>query len=247
MNIIFMREIKMEIRFRFSRGEELKFISHLDILRLFERAFKRARLQVAHSEGFNPRPRIVFAQPMPLGLTSEGEFADVELAGHIDTADFIQRMNFSLPSGINVTEAKVKTGRSNLMGIIHAAHYRITVKAPDAPDIGYAVNSVLNSSEINVMKKTKRGGKEINIRPFIYDLSAEKEGQSVVFNVILGAGQDDNVRPELFVEGVSKASNTAFNILAMHRIMLYCNKKNAAPESLPLENIWITPMDDLFL
>lgn len=83
----------MEIRFRFSRGEELKFIGHLDILRLFERAFKRAGIQVAHSEGFNPRPRIVFAQPMPLGLTSEGEFADVELAEQIDIANFIIRCN----------------------------------------------------------------------------------------------------------------------------------------------------------
>ncbi|NLG88098.1 MAG: DUF2344 domain-containing protein [Clostridiaceae bacterium] len=237
----------MEIRFRFGRGEELKFISHLDILRLFERAFKRAGIQVAHSEGFNPRPRIVFAQPMPLGLTSEGEFADVELDGYIDTAGFIQRMNSSLPAGINVIEAKVKNRKSNLMGIIDAAHYRISVKAVNMPDIGYAVSSTVNSSEIYVIKKTKSGEKEVDIRPFIYELSAEKDGHTGIFNVILGAGQDNNIRPELFIEGVSKASNTPFSILAMHRIMLYCSKKKADPAPLTAGKVWITPMDDSLL
>jgi len=237
----------MEIRFRFGRGEELKFIGHLDILRLFERAFKRAGLQVAHSEGFNPRPRIVFAQPMPLGLTSEGEFVDVELAGQIDIADFIRRINSSLPSGVKVIEAKMKTGRSNLMGIIDAAHYEISFEAPDMPDIEYVINSILGSSEINTVKRTKSGEKEINIRPFIYELSAKRDGLTGVFNVILGAGQDNNIRPELFIEGISKALNTPFYMSRMHRVMLYCNKKKAAPGSPPAENIWITPMDDLFL
>jgi radical SAM-linked protein len=237
----------MEIRFRFGRGEELKFIGHLDILRLFERAFKRSGIQVAHSEGFNPRPRIVFAQPMPLGLTSEGEFADVELVGQIDTADFKQRINSSLPAGINVIEAKVKTGRSNLMGIIDAARYRIWFEAPDMLDIKYAVNSVLNSGEINVVKKTKSGEKEVNIRPFIYELSGEKDGRTGFFDVILGAGQDNNIRPELFLEGISKASNIPFSMRRMHRVMLYCSKKKAVPDLMPAENIWITPMDDLLL
>lgn len=234
----------MEIRFRFSRGEELKFIGHLDILRLFERAFKRAGIQVAHSEGFNPRPRIVFAQPMPLGLTSEGEFADVELAEQIDIANFIQKINSSLPAGINVIEATVKTGKSNLMGIIDAARYRIWFEAPEMLDIENAMKSVLKSNEINVVKKTKRGEKEVNIRPFIYELSGEKDGRTGVFNAVLGAGQDNNVRPELFIEGVSKASNAPFNMLRMHRVMLYCGKEKAAPDLMPAENIWITPMDD---
>jgi len=237
----------MEIRFRFGRGEELKFIGHLDVLRLFERAFKRAGIRVVHSEGFNPRPRIVFAQPMPLGLTSEGEFADVELVEQIDTADFIQRINSSLPVGINVIESRVKTVRSNLMGIIEAARYRIWFNAPDTLDIEYAINSVLNSGEINVVKKTKSGEKEVNIRPFIYELSGEKDGRTGVIDVVLGAGQDNNIRPELFLEGISKASNTPFNMRRMHRVMLYCGKKKAAPDLMPSENIWITPMDDLFL
>ena len=133
------------------------------------------------------------------------------------------------------------------MGIIRAAHYRISVKMPDMHDIGYAVSSTLDSSGIYVIKKTKSGGKEVNIRPFIYELSAEKDGDTAVFSVILGAGQENNVRPELFIEGVSKASNTPFSILAMHRVMLYCGKKKAAPGLLPARNIWITPMDDSLL
>jgi radical SAM-linked protein len=208
---------------------------------------KQAGIQVAHSEGFNPRPRIVFAQPLALGLTSDGEFADVALGEPIEIADFIQKINSALPAGISVIEAKVKTGKSNLMGIIDAARYRISFEAGDMPDIEYLINSVLDSSEINVMKRTKRGEKKVNIRPFIYDLSGEKDGRTGIFNVILAAGQNNNIRPELFLEGVSKVSNTSLDMLRMHRIMLYCSKKKHVSDLPSAGSIWITPMDYLLI
>ncbi|WP_054632612.1 TIGR03936 family radical SAM-associated protein [Thermoclostridium stercorarium] len=69
----------MKIRFRFDRGEELKYIGHLDVMRLFERAFKRAEIPVTHSQGFNPRPHIVFAQPMALGFQVKGNSPTLSL------------------------------------------------------------------------------------------------------------------------------------------------------------------------
>ena len=67
------------LRFRFSRGQELKYIAHLDMLRVFERAIKRAKIPVAYTQGFNPRQKLVFGLPMSIGLTSESEYADIEL------------------------------------------------------------------------------------------------------------------------------------------------------------------------
>ena len=69
------------LRIRFSRGEELKFISHLDIIRLWERALRRARIGLAYSEGFSPHPRISLAAPLSLGITSDAELMDVVLVG----------------------------------------------------------------------------------------------------------------------------------------------------------------------
>ncbi|HEY8422390.1 MAG TPA: TIGR03936 family radical SAM-associated protein [Thermoclostridium sp.] len=211
----------MKIRFQFERREELKYIGHLDVMRLFERAFKRAEIPVTHSQGFNPRPHIVFAQPMPLGLSSDGEFADVELDGSIDTGAFIEKLNRALPDGIRVVDARENTGKKNIMAIVEAARYRIDFKAGVNPDIESIISNVLGRKRIIVIKKTKSGEREFDIRPLIYELSGEISNDTGYFNVLLSAGQDDNVRPELFITGVSACINRDIEITRMHRIMLY--------------------------
>ena len=183
----------------------MKFIGHLDILRLFERAFKRSHLPVAHSQGFNPRPQIVFGQPMPLGLTSEGEFADVELVGGHDSAAFLKTMNDALPPGIRILDAKEKKNPSNLMGQISAARYRVCFTAPDGLDLQKLIEKVLAADSIPVLKKTKSGEQEKNIRPFIYELTEVSHASGGCFEVLLGAGQNDNIRPDLFLSGISDA------------------------------------------
>ncbi len=238
----------MQIRFQFQRGEELKFIGHLDILRLFERAFKRTELPVAYSKGYNPRPQIVFGQPMPLGLTSDGEFADIELIGNHNPEEIICKINSSLPPGIRVVYAREKINRSNLMGLIDAARYRIGFEAYKEFDINQMIENIQNSSVINVVKKTKSGEKEMNIRPFIYDLSGNADGGTGCFSVMLGAGQDNNIRPELFLTGLSLLSGIEFEIRSMHRLMLY-SRREIKSGSAPLQtyNIWVSLMDDTLL
>lgn len=236
----------MHIRFRFKRGEELKFIGHLDILRLFERAFKRSGLPVAHSQGFNPRPRIVFAQPMPLGLTSTGEFADVELEGEYDTDQFMQRLNSSLPPGLQLLEARKRINKSNLMSLIGAARYNIgfSVKTQESHAIARIVETVLDKEIINVIKKTKSGEKEVNIRPLIYELSGKINGNTGEFEVLLNAGQDNNVRPELFLNGASVIAGVRLELRYMHRLMLYIGIEG---EKGTNRCAWVSPLDDKVL
>ncbi|ANW97957.1 hypothetical protein CSTERTH_02330 [Thermoclostridium stercorarium subsp. thermolacticum DSM 2910] len=224
----------MKIRFRFDRGEELKYIGHLDVMRLFERAFKRAEIPVTHSQGFNPRPHIVFAQPMALGLSSEGEFADVELDEDYEPYDFIERLNSALPAGVRVTDAKkVKNGK-NIMAIVEAARYRIDFGLVPEKNIDGVISEVLNRDRIIVLKKTKSGEKEFDIRPLIYELTGGRNGgDSYFFNVLLAAGQENNVRPELFITGVETCTNSDIEIMRMHRIMLY---GRAGDRWLPLDD-----------
>lgn len=227
----------MQFRFQFSRGEELKFIGHLDILRLFERVFKRSGLPVAHSQGFNPRPQIIFGQPMPLGLTSEGEFADVELIGGHDPAVFLKTMNDALPPGIRVLDAKEKKNPSNLMGQISGARYRVCFKAPDGLNLQKLIEKVLAADSIPVLKKTKSGEKEKNIRPFIYELTEASHDSGGCFEVMLGAGQEDNIRPDLFLTGVSNTFQTELEMMSMHRIILLGRK----------DNNWLSLLDEEML
>lgn len=240
---------KMHIRFQFERDEELKFIGHLDILRLFERAFKRSGLPVTHSQGFNPRPQIVFAQPMPLGLTSSGEFADVEINGDFYPVDFMRRLNSSLPPGLQLIDAKERINKSNLMAIIEAARYKIAFSFEEQhiPNINVLVEKVLSKDAMNVIKKTKSGEKEINIRPLIYELSGSIYNNTGEFKVLLGAGQNNNVRPELFLDGVSSVAETNLKLRNMHRIMLYCRStgENSLKALVNGEKAsWVSPMDE---
>jgi radical SAM-linked protein len=214
----------MDIRFQFKRGDELKFIGHLDVLRLFERAFKRSGLQVTHSQGFNPRPQIVFGQPMPLGLTSDGEFADVKLDEYVDVHKFINILNEALPPGIEIVNAKEKRKQVKLTVLIAGARYRIEFDSQQPVNIHNIVGEVLNSNIIRVVKKTKSREKEVNIRPLIYELAGGKNQVSAYFDVLLRAGQADNVRPELFLAGVCSVSGLDLQMRSMHRFMLYGQK-----------------------
>ena len=227
----------MQIRFQFNRGNDLKFIGHLDILRLFERTFKRSGLPVAHSQGFNPRPQIIFGQPMPLGLTSEGEFADVELLEELDPQRFLEIMNSSLPPGIQLLNAKVKRNPSNLMAQILGAKYHVSFKASEDLNVQELISSILRADTILVMKKSKSGEKETNIRLHIHQLTGSFNGTEGYFDVLLGAGQVDNIRPDLFVAGVSSAFQAGLELTSMHRVMLLGRK----------ENTWISLLDEQML
>ena len=84
-------------RMKFSKGEEVKYISHLDLQRTFQRALRRADIQIAYSQGFNPHPKLSFAMALAVGMTSEGEYVDVELAHPIDAKEMKERLNNLYP------------------------------------------------------------------------------------------------------------------------------------------------------
>ena len=91
------------LRIRFSRGEEIKYISHLDIMRLWQRALNRAGMALAYSEGFNPHPRMSLAAPLALGVTSDAELMDIVLAKFVSPHSFTAAVGRQLPRGITIS------------------------------------------------------------------------------------------------------------------------------------------------
>lgn len=147
------------LRFRFSRGQELKYIAHLDMLRVFERAIKRAKIPVAYTQGFNPRQKLVFGLPMSIGLTSESEYADIELVEDMQPEEFVTQINKGLPDGLKAEEAVSMNTRDNIMNQITAARYEIVfeVKEPRSRfEIDTIIYDLLSREEISVMKKSKK-------------------------------------------------------------------------------------------
>lgn len=112
-------EIKMsELRFKFCRSGDSKYFSHLDMMRMFQRAFRRAEIPVAYSQGFNPHPEFVIGMPLSVGVESDCEYVDIKLEEPVE--DFVGKMNKALPENIRVLETKEKTGKKNIMAEIRA-------------------------------------------------------------------------------------------------------------------------------
>ncbi len=117
------------LRITFSRGEEVKYIAHLDLMRLWERALRRAGIPLAYSQGFSPHPRISLAAPLPVGVTSGGELMDILLKRRVSPYFFIKVIGDQLPRGIDILGVEqVQLTLPSLQSQMRKAEYRVEVE-----------------------------------------------------------------------------------------------------------------------
>ena len=178
----------------------MKFIGHLDVMRYFQKAMRRADIPIAFTKGFSPHMIMSFANPLGVGLTSDGEYFDIELIRPLASRDAIQRLNAVMADGIEIInfvqipEDKKSTG----MSIIEAADYLVFPKDGKFPVSSEDLVAFLSSEEILVVKQTKKSEKEVNIRPWILEL--EQRENSLFLKV--RAGSSVNLKPELVVSAL---------------------------------------------
>ena len=152
----------------FYKHDEVRFVSHLDMQRLFQRAFRRAGLPLSYSKGFNPHPLLSFATALSVGYTSECEYFDVTLDESISIGEFCAKVNAVLPAGVRITAATdAGESKASLTTLMRRAEYdvKLHLDACVKPaTIDEAIGFLLND-EIIVQKKTKGGIKPTDIRP----------------------------------------------------------------------------------
>lgn len=160
------------LRVRFSRGEEIKFISHLDIMRLWERTLYRAGIQIAYSEGFNPHPRISLAAPLAVGVTGESELLDIYVTGTVSPHWFTACVNNQLPAGINIRGVQqIGALLPSLQSLVRMAEYLVDVDTAGGPeDIGTAIQSLLALDTLSWHHERDTGRREYDIRALIHEL-----------------------------------------------------------------------------
>lgn len=171
----------------FSKLEPVKFVSHLDMQRLFQRAFRRAELPLAYSKGFNPHPLLSFATAISVGFTSGGEYFDVILSEPVSPEEFTERVNAVLPEGVLISSA-IDAGefKASLTTLMRSAEYeaRLSFAEPVEKTAFEAALSSLLGSEIIVDKKTKGGIKPVDIRPMLISMElAEFSGSSARLDI----------------------------------------------------------------
>lgn len=215
------------IRAKFVRREDVKFISHLDIMRTFERALRRSHIPISYSMGFNPQPQIVFGLPLAVGVTSEAEYADFQLTKHIDTNSFIEGLNKELPVGLKILDVKYKDNTKNIMAVIGIASYIILVYTClnlGINDIREKICAFKNEMNIMIKKEGKKRTREINIRPMVHRLNVEEYNEVYKISALLSAGGTENLRPDLLIAALNMYAELDFEIVNIHRTGLFIKK-----------------------
>lgn len=221
----------MKIRIKFTKLGAMKFIGHLDLMRYFQKAMRRAGVDIRYSEGFSPHPVMSFAAPLGVGLTSRGEYLDIEVNSTEDSSTMIQRLNETMAEGVEVLSYRLLPDTAkNAMSLVSAADYTIQFRPGYEPEdmTGFldALESFYAQDSILIWKKTKKSSKEIDIKPMIFKLAVKNNGkqendrqgsdmpQGTAIFARLSAGSTDNLKPELMMEAFANYLGQEFNQLA---------------------------------
>lgn len=214
----------LKVRVKFKKFGAMRFIGHLDVMRYFQKAMIRADIPIAFSGGFSPHQIMSFANPLGVGVTSDGEYFDIELQSPISSERAVKQLNEKMVEGMEVVsflqiaEEKKKTG----MAIVAGADYLATVKSGAFPeDWKEKTATFMNQEQILIVKKTKRSEKEVDIKPMIYKF--EVRDDSIYMQV--ATGSVENLKPGLVMEAFCNylGVDTESVAFANHRLDLYAN------------------------
>jgi len=189
------------LRITFAKGEEIKYISHLDLVRLWERVLRRAGVPLAYSHGFNPRPKITVAAALPVGFTSQGEVMDIVLERHISPYNFAKGLASHLPPGLELLSVEeVYPKLPSLQSQVCSAEYRVTVSWDGAQEeLDEKLRQLLSAKQV----LRQRRGKDYDLRPLIEDLWIEgKEANGWVLGMRLQVGEQGTGRPDEVLEAL---------------------------------------------
>jgi len=193
------------LRITFAKGEEIKYISHLDLMRVWERTLRRAGVPLAYSHGFNPRPKISIAAPLPVGFMGRAEVMDVWLTRYISPKTFAKCLAPHLPPGLEVLSVEVVYPKSpSLQSQVRSAEYRVTVECAESrEEIEGRLRGLLSAERL----PRQRRGKEYDLRPLIEDLWVEGWAEGGwVLGMRLRAGAGGTGRPDEVLKALGLAN-----------------------------------------
>lgn len=225
----------MKIRIKFKKWGCMKFIGHLDMMRFFQKAVRRANIDICYSEGFSPHQIMSFAAPLGVGITSDGEYFDIEVNSTLTSKEALLAFNNQMVDGVEVTGyVKLPDNAKTAMSIVEAADYNLYYKD------GY--NSPLNvleweeminkhflsQKEFVVVKKTKKSEKEIDLKPLVYDIKVKSKDDRPYFYIKVSTGSVNNIKPEFVLESIYKKCDLEYNPLSIqtHRNDVYAIDSN---------------------
>ena len=191
---------KLVLRFKFRKTGNLQYISHLDLVRTMHKVIVRAKLPLWYTEGFNPKPKMVFAAPLSIGTESVCEFMDIRLNEYIDPTEAMNRLNANMTSEMQVIEAYYpETKFTDLAWLA----YTVTVNTTGAtPELAERCMAALNGDRVEILKKTKSGENIVDIRPLIRTADAVLTDGKIRITCVLSADPSSFLNPEYIIKAL---------------------------------------------
>lgn len=192
----------MRILAVFEKGERIRHIGHLDIQRSVQRGLRRSGLPVAYSNGFNPHILVTFASALSTGACGRREIMDVTMAEEVSEQEFLAKMNRAMPPEMQLSEARIVDQKHPaLMACLRAARYDLLIRDAElAEKLTEAIPDMMSKESIMTMRKTKTALKECDIKPLIYELTAE--GQHILATLVLT--EREACKPGMLIDALSK-------------------------------------------
>lgn len=225
----------MKIRIKFRKWGAMKFIGHLDMMRYFQKAMRRANIDICYTEGFSPHQIMSFAAPLGVGITSDGEYFDIEVHTSLSSRDAIHALNIVMVEGVEITSyVKLPDDAKTAMSIVAAADYRISYK--DGYDSPYTASQwheaikreFADAETFPIVKKTKKSEREVDLKPLVYACSVSERDGRPEFFLSVSTGSTDNIKPELVLSSIYEKCGLTYReeALQIHRVEVYARDEN---------------------
>ena len=229
----------MRVRIKFSKHGVVKFIGHLDFMRYFQKAIRRAGIDVTYSSGFSPHQVMSFASPLGVGHCSNGDYFDIEVNSHNGRQDMMERLNLAMVPGVkveNIVALGEKAG--NAMASVAAAAYTLEWKdGYEVPEnLAEQIARFYGQDAIMVTKQTKKSTLELDLKPGIYEMEATDNA----ITMLVDASSSGNIKPALLLEAFYAFIGKEFEPLAIQitREETYTAiEKNGKKELVPLDAV----------
>ncbi|WP_128751379.1 TIGR03936 family radical SAM-associated protein [Desulfosporosinus sp. HMP52] len=229
----------MRLRIAYTKIEDARYIAHLDLTRVFERAIRRSGIHMSYSEGFNPRPKISFGFALAVGTEGEREYVDVELRQDMDLGEVLARVQEQLPPGIRLLQGRaMDPGAKSLMAVLNAASYRIRVPMAlpiQEERLQEAVGAWLGREHVTYSRYSKKGPTDKDIRPWVKHLEGKIQGDEVLFDLEVEMGNSGSVRPEEVLASLRELENLPIELDELQVIRTGVHVSYEGGKSSPIE------------
>ncbi len=189
---------KLFIRVKFKKVGNLQYISHLDLVRTMHKVIVRAKLPLWYTEGFNPKPKMIFAAPLSIGTESVCEFMDVRLSENIDPSEVMRRLNENMTDEMQVIEAYYPETKFTDLKWLSYTMLINTVGADSS--LADKCNAALSADKLEILKNTKSGEALVDIRPLVKSADVVFDGENLRISCILSADPSSFLNPEYVVK-----------------------------------------------